>query len=453
MHDFDLFVIGGGSGGVRAARIASGYGARVSIAEEHRLGGTCVIRGCVPKKLMVYASRFRDMFDEAEDFGWRFGSSHFDWQTFADSMHREVARLEGLYRSGLQRSGVLVHDERAAVEGPHTIRLASGRRVTATNILVATGARPSASARFPGDEFAITSDQIFDLTKLPERLLIVGAGYIAVEFAAVFAGLGSTVFMAHRSSKLLRGFDEDIRDDLTAAYQRRGIVMSPDCTVEAIHRDGDKLTVSLSNGGSVTVDQVLLATGRRANTDNLGLEALGIVLNADRSIPVDSYSRTTVASIFAVGDVTNRVNLTPVAIREGHAFADTMFGGRKTSFDHRDIATAVFSTPEIGVMGYTELDARTTGLKVKIFRTRFRPLHSAFGKVEGKVLMKLVVDSASDKVIGIHLLGEGSGELIQTLAIPLTMGATKGDFDRTVAVHPTAAEELVTLRDPVNSNV
>lgn len=359
MHDFDLFVVGGGSGGVRAARVAASHGARVAIAEEHRMGGTCVIRGCVPKKLMVYASRFRDTFDSASSFGWNVVATRFDWVRFSSAMHREVDRLEAAYRTNLQRAGVHIHDERAVIEDACTVRLTgSGQRLSARNILVATGARPAQLHGVPGGRLAITSNEIFGLAELPRRVLVVGGGYIAVEFAAVLAGLGCRVVLAYRADRLLRGFDDDIRAALEADYARRGIVLARACVVASIQQARDGLLVTLSDGNTLEVDQVLVATGRRPNTDGLGLDAAGVVLSEDGAIAVDAESRTVIDSIFAVGDVTNRICLTPVAIREAQAFADTQYGGQPTRFEHGQVATAVFSSPEIGVIGMTEQQAR-----------------------------------------------------------------------------------------------
>ena len=447
--DVDLFVIGAGSGGVRAARIAAGYGARVMIAEEFRVGGTCVIRGCVPKKLMVYASRFPHEFEEAAGFGWRLPPATFDWGTLIANKDREIARLEGVYRTNLERSGVEMVESRAVIEDPHTVRLVStGARVRAAIILVAVGAHPTLEPKIPGGELGITSNEVFHLERLPPRILVVGAGYIAVEFAGVFAGLGSRVTLLHRGDRLLRGFDDDLRDALADAYVKRGIDLKLNRTVSRLDRAGGAIRASLSDGSTLDVDEVLVATGRRPNTAGLGLETAGITVDAVGAIPVDGFSRTLTPSIYAVGDVTNRAALTPIAIREGHAFADTVFGGRPTMVDHSLIATAVFSTPEIGCIGHTEATARKICGEIDVYKSSFRPMKATLSGADDRVLMKLVVDRASDKVVGVHILGHDAGEMIQLAGVAVTMGATKADFDRTVAVHPTAAEELVTLRTP-----
>jgi glutathione reductase (NADPH) len=445
--DVDLFVIGAGSGGVRAARIAAGHGARVMIAEEFRVGGTCVIRGCVPKKLLVYASRFAHEFEEAAGFGWTVGDVRFDWPTLIAAKDREIARLEGLYRAGLEAAGVTVVPERAVLLDAHTVQLQSGARVRAQTILVATGAHPSLEPRIPGGEVGITSNEVFHLEKQPRRILVIGGGYIAVEFAGVFAGLGSEVTLLHRGDKLLRGFDEDIRDALGEAYAQRGIRLALGVTVERFERTADGTVATLSDGTTITTDAVLVATGRHPNTRDLGLEAAGVAVDPLGAVIVDGYSRTLTPSIYAVGDVTNRANLTPIAIREGHAFADTVFGGKPTMVDHSLIPTAVFSTPEIGVVGLSEAAARSR-CEVTVYKTSFRPMKATLSGAADRVFMKLVVDAETDRVLGLHVMGEGAGEIIQAAGIAITMGATKADFDRTIAVHPTAAEELVTMRTP-----
>ena len=448
--DVDLFVIGGGSGGVRAARIAAGYGAKVMLAEEYRLGGTCVIRGCVPKKLMVYASRFPDEFEDAAGFGWSVPKARFDWATLIKNKDAEIARLEGVYRANLERAGVEIADTRAVIEDAHTVRLATGARVRARIILVAVGAHPTLEPPIPGGEHGITSDDVFHLERLPERILVVGAGYIAVEFAGIFAGLGSTVTLLHRGDKLLRGFDDDVRVALAEAYGKRGIDLALNRTISRIEKRGDgMLDAMLSDGSVLTVDQVLVATGRRPNTTGLGLGAAGITVDQVGAIPVDGYSRTLTPSIYAVGDVTNRANLTPIAIREGHAFADTVFGDKPTMVDHELIPTAVFSTPEIGVIGHTEAAARMLCGAVDVYKAGFRAMKATLSGRDERVLMKVIVEKTTDKVVGVHIMGHGAGEMIQLVGIAVTMGATKADFDRTIAVHPTAAEELVTMRTPV----
>jgi len=450
-YDVDLFVIGGGSGGVRAARISAGHGARVMVAEEFRYGGTCVIRGCVPKKLMVMASRFRDDFADAAGFGWSVEPPRFDWSALRARKDGEITRLEGLYRANLEKAGVETLAERAVIAGPHTVRLTgSGRIVRARHILVAVGARPVLEPVIPGGELGITSNEVFDLERLPERILVVGGGYIAVEFAGVFNGLGSRVTLLHRGDRLLRGFDDEIRTLLGEAYRGRGIDLVLERTLERLERlPGGAIRASLSDGRAVEVDQVLVATGRRPNTQGLGLETVGIETDEVGAIPVDSFSRTVAPGVHAVGDVTNRAALTPIAIREGHAFADTLFGGRETLVEHDLIPTAVFSTPEIGVVGMSEGAARGRhGEDVVIFKTAFRPMRATLSGRDERTFMKLVVQGSTDRVLGVHVMGPDAGEIIQMAGIAVTMGATKADFDRTVAVHPTAAEELVTMRTP-----
>ncbi len=449
--EVDLFVIGAGSGGVRAARVAAGHGARVAIAEEYRVGGTCVIRGCVPKKLMVYASRFRDEFEEAAGFGWDAGEPRFDWSRLKANRDAEIARLERIYHSLLQGSKIETFPERAVIEDGHTVRLVqSGRRVRAGHILVAVGAHPTMEPPIPGGELGITSNEVFELEELPPRILVVGAGYIAVEFAGVFHGLGSRTSLLHRGDKLLRGFDEDVRDALGRAYTERGIDLMLGVVIERMERRGKCIAVTLSDGRMVEADQVLVATGRRPNTKGLGLEKVGIELDGVGAIPVDSYSRTIAPTVSAVGDVTNRANLTPVAIREGHAFADTLFGGKPTMAEHDLIPTAVFSTPEIGTVGHGEAAARRLygDENVVIYKASFRPMKATLSGRSEQVLMKLVVHGETNKVLGVHVVGEHAAEMIQLAGVAVAMGATKADFDRTVAVHPTAAEELVTLRTP-----
>ncbi|MFC6788190.1 glutathione-disulfide reductase [Methylobacterium komagatae] len=446
--DVDLFVIGGGSGGVRAARIAAGYGAKVMLAEEYRVGGTCVIRGCVPKKLMVYAGRFADEFEDAAGFGWRVERPRFDWSVLKARRDAEVTRLESIYDANLMRAGVEIVPERAVIEDANTVRLLkSGRLVRAQRILVAVGAHPVKEPAVPGVELAITSNEVFELESLPERILVIGGGYIAVEFAGVFAALGSRTTLLHRGDKLLRGFDDEVRDALADAYGKRMDLRLGVTLAEIERRDGG-LAATLSDGSVIEADQILLATGRKPNIGGLGLDRVGIVPDAAGAIPVDEFSRTHVPSIYAVGDVTNRANLTPVAIREGHAFADTEFGGKPTSVDHHLIPTAVFSTPEIGTVGLSEAAARQQCGEIDVYKASFRPMKATLSGRDEKVLMKVIVECATDRVLGVHLFGQDAGELIQAVGIAVTMGATKADFDRTIAVHPTAAEELVTMRVP-----
>lgn len=451
-YDVDLFVIGGGSGGVRAARVAAGHGARVMLAEEFRMGGTCVIRGCVPKKLLVYASRFAHEFEDSAGFGWTLPQApKFDWARLISRKDAEITRLEGLYRNNLANSGVEIVAARAVIEGPNAVRiLPEGRLVTAERILVCTGAWPVSLPDVPGIEHAITSNETLDLPHQPRRVMVVGAGYIAVEFAGIFAGLGSEVTLVHRGETLLRGFDHDLQDGLaTALAQTMDMRLSTE--LARIERTGSGLDVSLTDGAVVQVDAVILAIGRAPNTAGLGLDKAGVTVDASGAIGVDDLSRTNVPSIYAVGDVTNRVNLTPVAIREGHAFADTVYGGRETRVDYSLIPTAVFSTPEMGTVGLTEQQARSLHGDILVFRASFRPMKATLSGRDERMMMKILVDRASDRVLGVHIIGEAAGEMIQTVGIAVSMGATKADFDRTIAVHPTAAEELVTLRTPVTT--
>ncbi|MEI8144575.1 MAG: glutathione-disulfide reductase [Alphaproteobacteria bacterium] len=447
--DYDLFVIGGGSGGVRAARIAAGHGAKVALAEEYRLGGTCVIRGCVPKKLMVYASQYAEHFEDAAGFGWTVGETKFDWGRLIAAKDKEIARLEGLYGATLHKVGVETIAERAVVIDPHRVRLTSGREISAKVILVATGAQPSTDGDLPGIEHTISSNEVFHLEKLPGHIVIAGGGYIAVEFAGVFAGLGSKVTLVYRGPKILRGFDEDLRDHLMGEYAKRGITLVMDAAFSKIEKGPDSLTVSFRTGQPPLVaDQVLMAIGRKPNTAGLGLDRVGVVLDDKGAVVVDEESRSSVRSIYAVGDVTDRVSLTPVAIREGHAFADTVFGAKRWLADHRSIPTAVFSEPEIGTVGFSEQAAVAAGHSVDVYRTTFRPMKHTLSGRDTRMLMKLVVDAETDRVLGVHLCGPDSGEIIQVAGIAVKLGAKKADFDATMAVHPTAAEELVTMRTP-----
>ncbi len=447
--DYDLFVIGGGSGGVRAARIAAGYGARVGIAEEYRYGGTCVIRGCVPKKLLVYASKFSDEFEDAAGFGWTVGERSFDWQTLIHAKDREIARLEGIYRRNLERAGVELHDTRAVIEGPHTVRmLSTDRRVTAKVILIATGATPNVDPTLRGGEHVITSNEAFHLTDFPSRIVVAGGGYIAVEFAGIFNGLGADTTLIYRGSEILRGFDPDLRRTLHEEMEKKGIRVICGDVFHSIEKTDQGLTGLTRSGTVLEADQILFAIGRRPNTAGLGLETVGVATDDAGAIVVDTFSRTSVDHIYAVGDVTNRVNLTPVAIREGHAFADTVFGGKEWAADHALIPTAVFSQPEIGTVGLTEEQALEAAKRVDVYRSTFRPMKHTLSGRDEKMLMKLLVDADTDKVLGVHILGADAGEMAQLVGIALKMGATKADFDATMAVHPTAAEELVTMREP-----
>jgi glutathione reductase (NADPH) len=447
--DTDLFVIGGGSGGVRAARIAAGHGARVVIAEEYRMGGTCVIRGCVPKKLLVYASHIHHEIEDAAGFGWTIPSANFDWPTLIANKDKEIARLEAAYTTNVEKSGARVVKTRAVFEDAHTLRLATGEAVRAKYILIATGGAPNHGPAIPGIEHVISSNEVFHLAALPKRILIQGGGYIALEFACIFAGFGCDVTVVYRGENVLRGFDEDVRTHVRSEMEKDGITILTGSTVCSIDKHGKEFTSHLSNGSSIASDQVMFAIGRHPNVANLGLEKADVAINPNNGgIQVDSFSRTSAPHIYAVGDVTHRINLTPVAIREGHAFADTVFGKRSVQVDHADIPTAVFSQPEVGTVGLTETEARQQFSNVDIYKASFRPMKATMSGRDTRILMKLVVDANTDRVVGCHIVGDGAAEMVQVLGIAIKMKATKADFDATMALHPTAAEELVTMRTP-----
>jgi glutathione reductase (NADPH) len=447
--DVDLFVIGGGSGGVRAARIAAGYGARVMMAEEYRMGGTCVIRGCVPKKLFVIGSRVHHEIEDAAGFGWTIPPVAFDWPTLVANKDKEIGRLEGIYTSNAEKAGVKVVKARAVIEDAHTLRLSNGNTVTANTILIATGGAPNHGPAIPGIEHVISSNEAFHLPELPKRVVIQGGGYIALEFAGIFAGFGSDVTVVYRGDNILRGFDEDVRVHVRKEMEMAGITILTGCTIKSIDQHGKDFTAHLSSGSSIAADKVMFAIGRHPNVAGLGLEKAGVAVSAHNGgIVVDGFSRTSVPNIYAVGDVTNRINLTPVAIREGHAFADTVFGKRPVEVDHSTIPTAVFSQPEVGTVGLTEAEARAQFSHVDIYKTDFRPIKSTMSGRDTRILMKLVVDATSDRVVGCHIVGDAAAETIQAIAIAVKMKATKADFDATFALHPTAAEELVTMRTP-----
>jgi len=447
--DVDLFVIGGGSGGVRAARIAANHGAKVMVAEEYRMGGTCVIRGCVPKKLFVLGSHVHQEIEDAAGFGWTIGDVTFDWPTLVANKDKEIARLEGIYTSNVEKAGGVVVKARAVFEDPHTLRLADGKKVTAKYVLIATGGAPNHGAMIPGIEHVISSNEAFHLNELPKRVVIQGGGYIALEFAGIFAGFGSDVTVIYRGENILRGFDEDVRKHVRSEMEKRGITILTGCTVDRVEKHGKEFSTHLSDGSSVASELVMFAIGRHPNVANLGLEKAGVAINPKNGgIAVDGWSKSSVPHIYAIGDVTHRMNLTPVAIREGHAFADTVFGKRPVQVDHATIPTAVFSQPEIGTVGLTEQEARAQFSHVDIYKTDFRPIKSTMSGRDTRVLMKLVVDATSDRVLGCHIVGDAAAETIQAVAIAVKMKATKADFDATVALHPTAAEELVTMRTP-----
>lgn len=446
-YDYDLFVIGAGSGGVRAARIAATHGARVAVAEEYRVGGTCVIRGCVPKKLFVYASHFSDDFEDAAGFGWTVGETKFDWKTLVANKDKEIDRLNGIYIRNLEKAGVEIIECRATVKDPHTVHLPDQKRdITAERILVAVGATPFLPD-IPGIEHAITSNEAFHLQELPKRITVVGGGYIAVEFAGIFNGLGVETMQLYRGPLFMRGFDDDLRDLLSEEMTKKGVDLRMNSDIVSIEKKDGELHLTLTDGDVLTTDCVMYATGRNPNTKGLGLEEAGVKLGMAGEVVVDDYSKSTVDSIYAVGDVTDRANLTPVAIREGHAFADTVYGGKDVKVDHSIIPTAIFSQPEMGTVGLTEAQARDRYDEVDIYKTAFRALKNTLSGSHERTFMKLVVDAKSDRVLGVHIMGPASGELIQAVGIAVTMGATKAQFDMTIAVHPTAAEELVTLRE------
>ncbi|OEO32366.1 glutathione-disulfide reductase [Devosia insulae DS-56] len=443
---YDLVVIGAGSGGVRAARIAATYGAKVAIIEEYRVGGTCVIRGCVPKKLFVYASRYKDLFEIAPSFGWDVGTPSFDWATLVANKDKEIARLEAAYVAGLEKPGAEIIRDRATVTGPNSVKLRSGRELTAKTILIATGAHPFIPD-IPGKELAITSNEAFHLAQLPHSILIEGGGFISVEFATIFSGLGVHTTIVYRGDRLLRGFDEDLRVGLEAGLVARGVKIIHQTNVLGLRQTGKDITVSFSDGVDAPFGAVMFATGRSPNTAGLGLDAAGVELAWDGAVVVDPYSRSSVPSIYAVGDVTNRAQLTPVAIREGHAFADTVFGDKPTAVDHSLIGEAVFAEPEVGTVGLPEHEAATHG-DIDVYVTRFRPMINTLSLKSDRMMMKLITRPGGGEVLGVHILGPGAAEIIQMAAIPLGMKATKADFDRAMAMHPTAAEELVTFKKP-----
>lgn len=445
-YDYDLFVIGAGSGGVRASRVSAAHGARVALAEEHRIGGTCVIRGCVPKKLLVYGSHFAEELQDAEHYGWTVEGMKFDWATLRDTVLRDVDRLEGLYGQTLDNNNVERFLERATVTGPHSVKLASGREITAKVILVAVGAWPVVP-EFPGNEHCITSNEVFHLPALPRRIVIQGAGYIALEFAGIFNALGCEVTVVNRSDQILRGYEEALRDRLLQITMARGITYRFNCPINLVEKlDTGCLRVTAGKHDPFEVDAVMIATGRRPKTDGLGLETAGIELGPKGEIPVDEYNRTTCESIYAVGDVTDRVQLTPVAIREGQAFADGVFGGTPRKLDYDCIPSAVFSQPPLAGVGLTEGQARQKHGNVRIYTSDFRPMKNVFAERHERGLYKLVVDANTDKVLGVHLIGPEAPEILQAAAIAVKAGLTKADFDATVALHPSMAEELVLMR-------
>lgn len=446
--DYDLFVIGGGSGGVRAARVAAGEaGAKVALAEEDRYGGTCVQRGCVPKKLMVFASTYGVLADEAKDYGWTMMAGGFDWPSFRKRLEGELDRLEGVYRNILKNNGVETFDARARVADAHTVELSTGERKTAKHILVATGGWP-VLPEIPGAELGITSNEIFHLDELPKSILIIGGGYIACEFACILNGLGVKVTQFYRGEQILRGFDGEARGLVSEEMIQNGVDVHLGTNVLEMKKDDGGIWVKASNGSEHVFDQVMFATGRAPNSADLGLEDLGVTLNRHGAIEVDEYSQTAVPSIYAIGDVTSRVNLTPVAIREGMAFVETVFKGNPTPVDHVNIPSAIFTQPEMGTVGLSEEAARECE-PIEVYCTSFKPMQTAFVGRSSRVMMKLVVSQETRKVLGCHIVAPQAGEMIQLAGIAVKMGATKEDFDNVVAVHPTMSEELVTMRAPV----
>lgn len=442
-YDYDLFVIGAGSGGVRASRISASLGAKVAIAEEHQIGGTCVIRGCVPKKLMTYAAHFREDFEDAVGYGWDKAAPSFDWPTFIGRKNTEIDRLNGLYRQTLENAGVAIFEDRATLEDKHTIRVGD-QRVTADTILIATGSTPN-MPHIDGVEYAINSNEAFYLAERPGRILIVGGGYIAVEFAGIFHGLGSDVTLTYRRERILRGFDNDLRCKLQDDMIEKGIDIRCKADVKAIEKTGGGLKVTLTTGDVLEVDQVMYAIGRRPRTEGLGLERLGVELAPTGAVCVDDYSKTNVDNIWAVGDVTDRINLTPVAIKEGHAFALTRFKGTPVSPDHRTVASAVFSHPPIGTVGLTEDEALDKLGEVDVYASDFRPMRNSLAGRNERAYVKALVDPETDHVVGLHMIGPDAPEIIQGFAVALKLGLTKAQLDSTVAIHPTSAEELVLL--------
>ena len=449
-YDFDLFVIGAGSGGVRAARIAAGHGARVGICEESRVGGTCVIRGCVPKKLLVYASHFADDIEDAAGYGWNIGPSTFSWSDLIRAKDKEIDRLNTVYLSLLGNAGVTLYETRGVLEDRHTIRLGD-EVVTAKTILVAVGGRPW-KPEIPGIELAITSDEAFHLEELPRRVAVVGGGFIACEFAGIFKGLGSEVTQIYRGDALLRSFDGDVRRVVTEGQRSKGIDVQLECNVSGIEKQESGLLVTLDSGATLEVDEVMYATGRVPNVRGLGLREAGVEVKASGEIVVDRYSRSSAENIFAVGDVTNRVNLTPVATYEGHSFADTEFAGMNRPVNHEYVPSAVFSQPPVGTVGYTEEDALHHIGPIDVYLSEFRPMKHTLSGRDEKAMMKLIVARASQKVVGLHVVGPDAPEIVQGFAVAVKSGLTKERFDCTIGIHPTAAEELVTMRSPVRSH-
>lgn len=447
-YDYDLFTIGAGSGGVRASRMAASHGAKVAVAEEYRVGGTCVIRGCVPKKLFVYASHVHEEIEDAAGFGWTVEGARFDWKTLIANKDKEIDRLNGIYIRNLAGSGVEIIEDRAIIKDKNTIHLVNQNRdVTAKYILIATGATPNVH-EVPGHEHAITSNEAFHLEELPKRIVVAGGGYISVEFAGIFNGLGVETTLLYRGEEILRGFDDDLRTTLHTEMEKKGVRIITGKVFDRIDKSGDELHATLSDGSVLETDAIMFAIGRNPNSQGLGLETVGVEVLPNGAIAVDAYSKTSIDNIYAVGDVTNRANLTPVAIREGAAFAETVFNNNPVAVDHSIIPTAVFSSPEIGTVGISEAEARKAFGRVDIYKSTFRAMKHTLSGRDEKTMMKIIVHPQTDRVLGVHMIGPASGEIIQAVGIAVQMGATKAQFDATVAVHPTAAEELVTMKTP-----
>ena len=451
-YDYDLFVIGAGSGGVRAARIASQAGARVAIAEEYRIGGTCVIRGCVPKKFLVYGAEFSQFFADAPGYGWTVSGATFDWATLRDNVQREVTRLSGIYTTNLAKAGVTAYEERAVVVDAHRVRLLkSNSEVSAERILIATGGKPHLPEGLPGVELGITSNEAFLLEKFPRRVLIVGGGYVALEFANIFHGLGAETCILHRGDQMLRGFDTDLRAHMHIESERRGIKLMMKSTLARLEKANGAIRATLSSGEAVEAEAVMHAVGRSPHTAGLGLENAGVKVDSAGAVIVNEFSQSSVESIYALGDVTNRMNLTPVAIRDGQAFADTIYNNRQTPVDHSAVPSAVFARPPIGSVGLTEDDARRSHAAVDVYRTSFRPMRNMITSNHERTLMKIVVDAGTDQLLGVHVAGEDAPEMIQLAAVAVKAGLTKKQWDSTVALHPTAAEELVLMREKLGA--
>ncbi len=445
--DYDLFTIGAGSGGTRASRLAASKGARVGLAEESRIGGTCVVRGCIPKKFLVFGAELAQAFRDAAGYGWTVGATSFDWPTLRDNVARDVTRLSAIYERNLVNAGVEVFGERARVVGPNQVELSSGKRVSARTILVATGGRPRRPKELPGCELALVSDDAFVLEKLPKRLLIIGGGYIAVELANIFNALGVEVCLVYRGHTVLQGFDDDLRIQVHSDLERHGVRVSTNTTIEGIEEKNGAYEARTASGTVLTADKVLVAIGRDPNTEGLGLAEVGVQLDAEGAVTVDAYSRSSVPSIYAIGDVTNRLNLTPVAIREAQAFVATVIEQRPSMFDHGDVPTAVFCTPPAAAVGLSEAQARKTFGAIDIYRTSFRPMRNVLAGNEDRALMKLVVRADTREVVGVHMVGDAAPEIMQMAAIAVKAKLTKDQWDTTCALHPTIAEELVLMRD------